>query len=195
MDIKNIIKTELEQTKLVFEKMLEDTTLILAVEKVVHVAVNALNNNKKILFCGNGGSAADSQHLAAELVSRFYKDRPALASIALTTDTSALTAIGNDYGYERVFARQVEALGQEGDVLVAISTSGSSKNVLEAVKTAKDKKIITVGFLGVDGREIGRLVDYSINIPSHVTPKIQEGHIAIGHLICYLIEQSIFFNQ
>jgi len=144
------------------------------------------------MFCGNGGSAADSQHLAAELVSKLCYDRPALNAIALTTDTSALTAIGNDYGYLYSFSRQIEAIGTKGDVLIGISTSGKSKNVIEAVKVAKNKKIITIGLLGEDGRDIGNLADYQINIPSMETPKIQEGHIATGHIICSIIEDKFF---
>ncbi len=144
------------------------------------------------MFCGNGGSAADSQHLAAELVSKLCYDRPALNAIALTTDTSALTAIGNDYGYIYSFSRQVEAIAKKGDILIGISTSGRSKNVIEAVKSAKDRGVITIGFLGEEGRDIGLMVDYQINVPSSETPKIQEGHIAIGHIICALIEEKFF---
>ena len=168
--------------------------LIAQIETIVLLAVAAFKNGNKIFFCGNGGSAADAQHLAAELVSRFYKDRPSLAAIALTTDTSAITAIANDYGYEKLFARQIEGLGQRGDILVGISTSGRSRNVVEGILVAKEKGLITIGFLGEDGRDIGKIVDYSINLPSNVTPKIQEGHIALGHIFCALIEKIMFFS-
>lgn len=195
MSFKQIIVSELEKTQEVFNKIVQDKKLISEVEKIAELSAQALKNGKKIIFCGNGGSAADSQHLAAELVSKLYNDRPALAAIALTTDTSALTAIGNDYGYDRLFARQVEGLGQEGDVMIGISTSGRSKNVIEGIVAAKKKGITTIGFLGEDGRNIGELVDHQINIPSSSTPKVQEGHIAIGHIYCAIIEKIIFFSK
>ncbi|MCB2082162.1 MAG: D-sedoheptulose 7-phosphate isomerase [Hyphomicrobiales bacterium] len=154
--------------------------------------VERLRNDGKILFAGNGGSAADAQHLAGELVSKLCFDRPGLAAIALTTDTSILTAIGNDYGYERLFARQVEALGRSGDVLVAFSTSGRSPNILRGLEAAKEAGMITVGFTGHKGGDMLPLCDYVIQIPSDETPKIQEGHIALGHIICALVERAIF---
>lgn len=190
--MKKFITSELTKTRELFERILQDEQLQKNIETVVTVCVQALKHGKKIMFCGNGGSAADSQHLAAELVSRFAYDRPALNAISLTVDTSALTAIGNDYGYIHSFSRQVQAVGNEGDVLVGISTSGRSKNVLEALKSAKAKKIVTIGFLGREGRDIGEISDYQINIPSDETPKIQEGHIAAGHIICALIEEEFF---
>lgn len=186
------IREEFQKSRTTFDKILADEKLLKNIEEVAKVGTNVLRSGKKIIFCGNGGSAADSQHLAAELVSKLCYDRPGLNAIALTVDTSALTAIGNDYGYDRSFARQVEALGQEGDMLIGISTSGRSKNVVEAIKSAKIKKLITVGFLGQDGRDIGAMVDHQINIPSSETPKIQEGHIASGHIICSLIEEEIY---
>lgn len=190
--MKNYIVNELTKTKELFERILSDETLQKNIETTANVCVQALKRGNKIMFCGNGGSAADSQHMAAELVSRFNYDRPALNAIALTVDTSALTAIGNDYGYVFSFSRQVQALGSEGDVLVGISTSGRSKNVVEAIKSAKAKKIITIALLGREGRDIGEIVDYQINIPSDETPKIQEGHISAGHIICALIEEEFF---
>lgn len=193
--MKQYMQQELEKTRQVITAMMESQSLQDSVETITKTCINALQNGKKIMFCGNGGSAADSQHLAAELVSKLCYDRPGLNAIALTTDTSALTAIGNDYGYERAFARQIQAIGQEGDILIGISTSGRSKNVLEAIKAAKEKNIITVGFLGEDGRDIGALADYQLNIPSMETPKIQEGHICCGHIICALIEEEIFGAQ
>lgn len=193
--MQDFIKAEFQKSKQVFENILKDEALQKKILEVGNFATEALRNNKKIMFCGNGGSAADSQHLAAELVSKLNYDRPGLCAIALTTDTSALTAIGNDYGYDRVFARQVEALGQEGDVLFVFTTSGRSKNIIEAVNAAKAKKITTVAFLGRDGREVGKLVDHQLNIPSDLTPNIQEGHISTGHIICGIIEENIFGNK
>lgn len=193
--MRDYIKKEFTKSRDVFEKILQDKTLLDNIEEIAKLGIEAYSKNKKIMFCGNGGSAADSQHLAAELVSKLCYDRPGLNAIALTTDTSALTAIGNDYGFERSFARQVEAIAHDGDILIGISTSGRSKNVLEAVKSAKTIGVITVGFLGEDGRDIGELVDYQINIPSKETPKIQEGHIAAGHIICSLIEEKLFGDE
>ena len=190
--MQNYILEEYQKTKNLFEKILNDKKFLLKIEEIANICYESLKNGGKIMFCGNGGSAADSQHLAAELVSKLCYDRPALNAIALTTDTSALTAIGNDYGYLHSFSRQLEAVGQAGDVLIGISTSGRSKNVIEAVKVAKNKKIITIGLLGEDGRDIGNLADYQINIPSMETPKIQEGHIATGHIICSIIEDKFF---
>jgi D-sedoheptulose 7-phosphate isomerase len=187
-----IIHKELSQTKDLIETILLDTPFQENVLKIVNICIDSLHSGGKIIFCGNGGSAADSQHLAAELVSRFNFDRPALAAIALTTDTSALTAIGNDYGYERVFSRQLEAIGRQGDVLFGFSTSGRSKNILLAFEQAKKMNIKTIGMLGIDGRDIGKIADEQINIPSSDTPKIQEGHICIGHIICGVMEELMF---
>ena len=153
---------------------------------------DALTSGRKILLCGNGGSAADAQHWAGELVSRFHFDRPGLPGIALTTDTSILTAIGNDYGYDYVFARQVEALGREGDVLFAISTSGNSKNVVRAIEACRARGIQVVGFTGQRGGTMVGLCDICFRMPSNETPKIQEGHEFLGHLLCGLIEQEMF---
>ena len=153
--------------------------------KAVDAMIKAFNNKKKILLCGNGGSAADAQHIATELVIRMTKpDRPALAAIALTTDTSCLTAAGNDIGFDNVFSRQVEALGSAGDVLIAISTSGKSENVNRAVKQAKKAGMTVIGFLGKDGGSAKELVDIPIIIPSNDTQRIQEGHITVAHILC-----------
>jgi D-sedoheptulose 7-phosphate isomerase len=186
------IRNELSQTRDLIEKILLDVPFQENILKIANICIESLNSGGKIIFCGNGGSAADSQHLAAELVSRFNFDRPGLAAIALTTDTSALTAIGNDYGYERVFSRQLEAIGRNGDVLFGFSTSGRSKNILLAFEQAKKMNIKTVGMLGIDGRDIGQISDEQINIPSSYTPKVQEGHICIGHIICGVIEELMF---
>ncbi len=152
---------------------------------------SALANGSTVFWCGNGGSAADSQHLAAELVGRFKKDRRPLRSVALTTDTSVLTCVANDYSYEDIFARQVEALSRPGDVLVGISTSGQSENILRAVKMARSLGLQTLGLLGKDGGVAKDLVDQAIVIPSESTARIQEAHILIGHILCDLIEQEL----
>jgi len=145
----------------------------------------------KLLFCGNGGSAADCQHIAAELVGRFVKERPALPAVSLTVDTSALTCIGNDYGFEHVFARQVKALGKPGDVLVAVSTSGNSANVLQAVQAARETGLYSVGLSGRDGGSLRKAADICIVVPSDTTARIQEAHIFIGHYLCGQIEQRL----
>ncbi|MBM7132349.1 D-sedoheptulose 7-phosphate isomerase [Dyella mobilis] len=172
--------------------MSKDAQLPAQVALALEHSVAALKAGCKLLFAGNGGSAADAQHWAGELVSRFYFDRPGLPAIALTTDTSILTAIGNDYGYDYVFARQVEALGQKGDVLFAISTSGNSKNVLRAIEAARAKDMLVIGFTGQHGGLMGDKCDVCFRVPSTETPRIQEGHEALGHLICALIEQEMF---
>jgi D-sedoheptulose 7-phosphate isomerase len=180
--------TESAETK---KKMFDNCTGDIL--KAVDVLIKAFNEKKKVLICGNGGSAADSQHIATELVIRMNKaNRPPLAAIALTTDSSMLTAGGNDIGFENVFARQVEALGNNGDVLIAISTSGKSENVNRAVKEAKKKGMMVVGFLGKDGGSSKELVDVSIIIPSNDTQRIQEGHITTAHIICGIIENELF---
>lgn len=155
------------------------------------LAAQVLRSGGKILFCGNGGSASDSQHLAAELTGRFIKDRKPLAAIALTTDTSALTSIANDYAFEEVFARQVQALGREGDLLVGISTSGNSRNIIRAVEESQALGMHTLGLLGRDGGQLRDLCDHIILAPSDVTARIQEAHILIGHSLCGLIEQNL----
>ena len=157
---------------------------------VADICKNALDKGHKILFCGNGGSAADSQHLAAELVGRFVKERESLPAIALTTDTSILTAIANDYSYDDVFSRQVAGLGQAGDVLIGISTSGNSKNVVKAIELAKQKGLKTVAFTGEGGGKLGALCDAVIAVPSKTTARIQEIHILVGHIVCELVEED-----
>ena len=158
--------------------------------KASTVVIDALKRGNKILLCGNGGSASDAQHISAELTGRYKTERKALAGIALTTDTSALTAIGNDYGYDRVFDRQVEALAREGDVLIGISTSGNSANVISALKLAKDMKCETIGFSGRDGGSMNEVCDINLVVPSDNTPRIQEMHILFGHTICHLVDES-----
>lgn len=162
-----------------------------AVIQAGHIVGQSLRAGGKLLFCGNGGSAADNQHLAAELTGRFIKDRRPLAAVALSTDTSALTCIGNDYSFDEVFARQVQGLGRTGDVLVGISTSGNSRNVIRAVEEARAAGMQVVGLLGRDGGQLRKLCDVSIVVPSQVTARIQESHILIGHTLCGLIEQEL----
>lgn len=186
------IKAAIELTAQLMRDMHADNELCQASADAAALCVDALKNGRKILICGNGGSAADAQHWAGELVSRFYYDRPGLPAIALTTDTSILTAIGNDYGYERVFSRQIEALGAEGDVMLALSTSGNSSNIIAALKSARERGIKTVGFTGKTGGKMRDLCDVIVSIPSESTPRIQEGHEVLGHTICGLIEAAIF---
>lgn len=193
--MQHFIQEEIQKLANLLAAIQKDDLLNMIVEKIADECVQALKNGKKILFVGNGGSAADSQHLAAELVSRLNYDRPGLTAIALTTDTSALTAIGNDYGYENVFARQVQALGQQGDVLIAISTSGKSKNILKALGAARAKEMLTIGFAGMHAPLMAEYCDWVLNVPSHETPKIQECHIMFGHIICGLIENALFGEE
>ena len=160
--------------------------------RAADLMVAAYRGGAKLLFFGNGGSAADAQHIAGEFVSRFAFDRPGLPAIALTTDTSILTAIGNDYGYEKLFARQVQALGNRGDVLIGYSTSGKSPNVLNAFREARAKGLTCVGLTGNRGGPMSELCDYLLEVPSADTPKIQEGHLVLGHILCGLVENAIF---
>lgn len=161
------------------------------IEKISKILSSCLSNNGTIYWCGNGGSAADSQHLAAELVGRFKEDRPALRSVSLTTDSSVLTCIANDYSYDDIFSRQIEALGRKGDVLVAISTSGNSANIISALQTARKLKVDTISLLGKDGGEAADFSDTSLVIDSPSTARIQESHILIGHILCDLIEREL----
>lgn len=160
------------------------------IEKAGILIRDALAGGHKILFCGNGGSAADSQHLAAEIVGRFQKERPSLPALALTVDTSVLTAVANDYGYDTVFARQVEGLGQAGDVLVGISTSGNSKNVVAAIETAHQKQMKVIGLTGSGGGKMAEVCDICLAVPSKVTARTQEMHIMIGHILCEIAEET-----
>ena len=186
------IKSQMEATARVLGLMLEDERLGATVQVVAETCVKALRGGNKLLFMGNGGSAADAQHLAGEMVSRFAYDRPGLPAFALTTDSSVLTAIGNDYGYEHLFSRQVEAVGRPGDVLFGISTSGRSPNVIAALEAGRRMGLIAVGMTGNKAARITGVVDHCIEIPSDSTPNIQEGHIVVGHIICGLIEQQVF---
>ena len=162
---------------------------------IADVCSTAISNKRKVIFCGNGGSAADAQHISAELVGRLVDDRRALAAISLTTDTSALTCIANDYGYDHVFSRQLAGVGQPGDVLIAISTSGNSQNIMNAVDMAKTMGIETAGWLGKDGGKLASMVDIPMIVPSNVTARIQEAHIFIGHTICAMIEKNLGYGK
>ncbi|HMU45943.1 MAG TPA: D-sedoheptulose 7-phosphate isomerase [Chitinophagaceae bacterium] len=186
--IKNIIKASVE-TK---QKLLNDEVLLQTISKLVEVITDAFKNDKKVYFCGNGGSAADAQHLAAEFSGRFYKDRKALPAEALHCNTSYLTAVANDYGYDNVYSRIIEGIGKADDVLIGLSTSGNSTNILNAFQVARQHKMITVGFTGETGGKMKDVSDYLINIPSSDTPRIQECHITVGHIICQLVEESVF---
>jgi len=192
MEGERFVVDSLRATAGLLARMAEDERLCADTAEAAGRVVAALRAGGTLLICGNGGSAADAQHWAGELVSRFQHDRPGLAAIALTTDTSILTAIGNDYGYERLFARQVEALGRPGDVLFAISTSGRSPNVLAALRAARERGLATVGFTGEGGGEMAPLCDILLRVPADSTPRIQEGHEVLGHAICALVEAAMF---
>ena len=189
--IQQVIRGEFDKALANMQALSADAGLHVQIEQAVALCIDALRSGRKLLFCGNGGSAADAQHWAGELVSRFYYDRPGLAAIALTTDSSILTAIGNDYGYDYTFARQVEALGQGGDVLVAISTSGNSPNIIRAAEAARARGVAVVGFTGEGGGKLAPLSDICFRVPSTETPRIQEGHEFIGHLLCALVEAEM----
>lgn len=188
--IKKIIKDSIY----VKEKLLGDPLIIDNIFEVTEIIKNTFLKNGKVLLCGNGGSAADAQHIAAELSGKFYIDRKPLFAEALHVNTSYLTAVSNDYSYNEVFSRLVMAMGKKGDVLIALSTSGNSMNVLRALEEAKKIGLITVGLTGKSGRKMKHLCDYLINVPSEDTPRIQEAHILIGHIICELVERELFYD-
>ena len=187
------IKRQIEESIAVKEKVIQENVDI--INQVAELIINAFQNDKKVMWCGNGGSAADAQHLACELVSKFYLNRKALRSIALTTNTSILTAVSNDFTFDDVFKRQVEALGGKGDVLIGITTSGTSTNIINAFKTANEKGITTVSLTGEFIDALVDISDYMISIPSDITPHIQESHIMVGHIICYLVENTLFGDK
>lgn len=190
--MKNYITQQIEEAQRVMTAMLAENVLLETLEAASRACISCLQNGGKLLLAGNGGSAADAQHIAGEFVSRFAFDRPGLPAIALTTDTSILTAIGNDYGYERLFSRQVQAHGQKDDVFIGYSTSGQSPNVLLALKEARSRGLICIGLTGNRGGPIKELCDYLLEVPSSDTPKIQEGHLVLGHILCGLVESAIF---
>jgi D-sedoheptulose 7-phosphate isomerase len=188
MNIKEIINSSIS----VKEKILSDNTLLDNIGKAIEICITAYRNNGKVLLCGNGGSAADAQHIAAELSGRFYYDRPPLAAEALHVNSSYLTAVANDYGYNEIYSRLTEAMGSEGDVLIGISTSGNSENVVKALETACNKNIHTIALTGEEGGKLKEIADTCICVPSNDTPRIQEAHILIGHILCEEIEKAIF---
>jgi len=191
--MKQYIFTQIADTCRVMSTISNDTTMLAMVEAAASACIVCLQQGGKILLAGNGGSAADAQHIAGELVSRFAFDRPGLPAIALTTDSSILTSIGNDYGYEKLFARQVQAHGKKGDVFIGYSTSGKSPNILRALEEARGRGLVCIGLTGnCGGTTMREFSDYLLEIPSGDTPKIQEGHLVLGHILCGLIENAIF---
>jgi len=186
------IKQLISESISVKQQLLNDEAMLQGICDAVNAVTNAFKNGNKVLFCGNGGSAADAQHLAAEFSGRFYKDRKALPAEALHCNTSYLTAVANDYSYDVIYSRLVEGLGVNGDVLIGLSTSGNSGNIIKAFEIAKEKNIITIGFTGDSGGKMKDLCDYLFNVPSKITPRIQESHILIGHIICELVEEKLF---
>ena len=177
-----------------YTSVFQNDNLKANIQKIVVESINAFQSNKKMLFCGNGGSASDAQHIAAELSGKFYADRPPLYAEALHVNSSFMTAVANDYGYEATYARMVEAAGQSGDILVGISTSGNSPNVVKAIQKARELGMITVGFTGKNGGAMRDICDIMICTPSDDTPRVQEVHILVGHIICQLIEQEMFLD-
>jgi len=186
--IRNIIQASID-TK---QRILADAALIERIETVTDVIAKAFANGNKVLFCGNGGSAADAQHLAAEFSGRFYSDRDPLPSEALHCNSSYITAVANDYGYDVVYSRIIKGTGKPGDVLVGLSTSGNSVNIIKAMEQAKKLGMITVGLTGATGGKMKEVCDYLLNVPSSDTPRIQESHITVGHIICQLVEEALF---
>ena len=190
--MKNYIKNQIKKSYETKQDIYNNDELLNKIEQVAKMCVALYRGSNKTILAGNGGSAADAQHIAAELVGRYGFDRPSIPSLSLTTDTSNLTAIGNDYGYDKVFSRQLEGMGQDGDIFIGISTSGNSANIINAFKSAKEKNIATVALVGKDGGEMAKLADISLVVPSDSTPRIQESHILIGHILCDIIEKEIF---
>ncbi|HWV68619.1 D-sedoheptulose 7-phosphate isomerase [Chitinophaga sp.] len=190
--MKQFIANKIRESIAVKEAICQDEPLLNTIRLVAESITHSLQTDHKVLFCGNGGSAADAQHLAAEFSGRFYKDRMPLYAEALHCNTSYMTAVGNDYGYDQVYARILRGIGREGDVLVGISTSGNSANILEAMKVAKEQGMIVVSMTGSTGGKMKEGSDYLINIPSTDTPRIQEAHITVGHIICEIVENNLF---
>lgn len=190
--MRSYITAQIQATQQVMSALLVDDALLARVEAAAEACITALGNGGKVLLAGNGGSAADAQHIAGEFVSRFAFDRPGLPAIALTTDTSILTAIGNDYGYGKLFSRQVQAHAQKGDVFIAYSTSGKSPNVIAALQEAKSRGVVCIGMTGNRGGPMKDLCDHYLDVPSADTPKIQEGHAVLGHILCGLVERALF---
>jgi D-sedoheptulose 7-phosphate isomerase len=192
MNSKELIVGKLGNSVATLQRVMQEEALLTALADAAELTGRALLDGRKLMIAGNGGSAADAQHLAAEFVSRLTIDRPAMRALALTTDTSILTAIGNDYSYDNVFERQIEALGQKGDVFLGISTSGNSKNILKALTLCRKMGITTVGFSGREGGLMPPLCDFNVIIPSEITANIQESHLALEHIYCHLVEIAYF---
>lgn len=191
MRIKDIIRESIS----VKEEILNNKEIIEEIRRVSNLMIEAYKNGNKVLFCGNGGSAADAQHLAAELSGRFYYDRPPLNAEALHVNTSFLTAVANDYSYDRVYSRMVEAVGNKGDILIGLSTSGNSANIVLALEKAEEKGMIRIGLTGRDGGRMNKVCEHIFRVPSEDTPRIQESHIMIGHILCELVESALFPKQ
>jgi len=187
--MENEIISVLDENIRIKEDLKNQTSIIISITNAI---INVYKNNKKVILFGNGGSAADAQHIAAEFVGKFYKDRKSLPALALHTNTSSVTATANDYGYEFIFERQVSSLVNERDLVIGISTSGNSPNVIKGLEKAKEIGATTIGFTGQKENKIEKIVDYCLKIPSTDTPRIQEGHITVGHIICYLVEKELF---
>lgn len=192
MDKSSIIERNLKESIELKQALLSDSSVLQTVQDISTVIVEAYRKKAKVLFCGNGGSAADAQHLAAEFSGRYYYDRPPLFAEALHVNTSYLTAVANDYSYDQIYSRLIKAMGQEGDILFGLSTSGNSKNVIQGIQQAKELGMITIGFTGQGGGAMKNSCDYLIEIPSTNTPRIQECHMLIGHSICEFVEQVLF---
>jgi len=190
--MKNYIKDQIKKSFETKQAIYQNEELLNKIVEVCKLCVELYKGKNKTILAGNGGSAADAQHIAAELVGRYGFDRPSIPSLALTTDTSCLTAIGNDYGYDKIFSRQLEGMGQSGDIFIGISTSGNSKNIINAFEVAKEKGIKTIALVGRDGGKMAKIADIALVVPSDSTPRIQESHILIGHIICDIIEKEIF---
>ena len=190
--MQNRIRKQIEDSVAIKQKLLNDQAVLSGIEKTSAALVRAFRDNHKVFLAGNGGSAADAQHIAAELVNRFYFDRPGLPAIALTTDTSVLTSVGNDFGFENVFSRQLKALGNEGDVFIGLSTSGNSQNIIDALNVCKEKNILTIVLTGSSGGKMKDMADICLKVPSDDTPRIQEVHILIAHIICGIVEEELF---
>ena len=190
--MKEYIKDQIKKSYETKQEIYNNEDLLNKIEDVAKKCVELYRGDKKTILAGNGGSAADAQHIAAELVGRYGFDRPSIPSLALTTDTSNLTAIGNDYGYNQVFSRQLDGMGQSGDIFIGISTSGNSQNIINAFEVAKKKNILSVALVGKDGGQMAKMADIALVVPSQSTPRIQESHILIGHIICDIIEKEIF---
>lgn len=193
--MRGYITSKIQESQQVMSSMLADDALLERLEAAANECIDAMRSGNKVLLAGNGGSAADAQHIAGEFVSRFAFDRPGLPAMALTTDTSILTAIGNDYGFERLFARQVQAHGQAGDVFIGYTTSGKSRNILLALQEAKARGLVTIGLTGNLGGPVQELCDYLLEVPSTDTPRVQEGHAVLGHILCGLVEDAIFGKE